>query len=140
MTRLNLGFGLLVLVVAILIVAPTAVFGYLWGLEAVLHYWAWVAYLIVLTLLGAGAVFTARAKPGHPQIVEGGSARRLRLGIAAFVLVAGILVFAPTIAFGNIFGYDAVLAYWASVFLLVAMTFGGLYLVFTAKQRAQAAR
>jgi len=136
MRRLNLGFALLLLVVAILIVAPTAVFWKLWGVEAVLHHWIWVAYLACLTVLGTVLVLTARVKPGQPDQVNRGPRRRLRLGFAAFGLVAAILVIAPTAAFGNIFGLDAVVAYWVSVALLVLMTFFGLFLIFTDKSRA----
>ncbi len=81
-------------------------------------------------------LLTARAQPGQPQVVEQKSMARLRVGQAAFVLLAGILIFAPTVAFGWIYGFNAVLAYWASVCLLVVMTFGGLFLIFTDKNRA----
>ena len=137
MRRLNFGFGLLALVAAILIVAPTVVFWLEFGPEAVAHYWAWVAYLVLLTAIGSVLLLTARAQPGQPQIVEQSSRGRLRLGQATFILVAGILVFAPTVAFGWIYGFNAVAAFWACVFLLVAMTFGGLYLIFTDKSRVR---
>jgi hypothetical protein len=137
MRRLNLGFTLLFLVAAILIVAPTVVFWWEFSFEAVLHYWAWVAYLVLLTTLGTVLLMTARARPGQPQIVDQSSRGRLFLGKAMFVLVAGILVFAPTVAFGWIFGINAVLAYWASVCLLVVMSFSGLYLIFTDKSRTR---
>jgi hypothetical protein len=136
MRRLNIGLTLLLLVVAILVVAPTVVFWCLWGPEAVLHHWAWVLYLGLLSLVGTILVLTARVKPGEPETVNRGPRRRLRLGLAAYGLVAGILVFAPTVAFGWIFGWDAVLAYWASVCLLVVLAFTGLFLIFTDKGRA----
>ncbi len=137
MRRLNLGLALLLLVVAILVIAPTVVFWYLWGPEAVMHHWAWVTYLFFLTLLGTVLVLTARIKPGQPERVNRGPKRRLRLGFAAFGLVAAILIIAPTAAFGKIFGLDAVVAYWGSVILLVLMTFAGLFLIFTDKGRVR---
>jgi len=137
MRRLNIGFALLLLVVAILVIAPTVVFWYLWGPEAVIHHWAWVTYLFVLTALGTGLVLTARIKPGQPDSVNRGPQRRLRLGLAAYGLVAAILIIAPTAAFGNIFGLDAVVAFWGSVGLLLAMTFFGLFLIFTDKERVR---
>jgi hypothetical protein len=137
MRRLIIGFTLLLLVVAILVVLPTVVFGYLWGTEAVIHHWAWVIYLAFLTTLGAILVLTARIQPGQPESVNRGPKRRLRLGFAAFGLVAAILIIAPTAAFGNIFGWDAVLAFWGSVGLLVVMTFTGLVLIFTGKRGAR---
>ncbi len=136
MHRLKFGFALLALVVVILIAAPTVVFWLEFGPEAVAHYWVWVAYLVLLTTLGAIFLLTARVRPGQPQVVDHGSRGRLFLGKAAFVLVAGILIFAPTIAFGAMYGFDAVIAYWASVCLLVVMTFGGLFLIFTDKNRS----
>ena len=59
------------------------------------------------------------------------------MGKAFFVLIAGILIFAPTIAFGWMYGFDAVVAFWGSVCLLVVMTFGGLFLIFTDKSRVR---
>ena len=135
MRQLGIGLTLLLLVVAILVVLPTVVFWNLWGPEAVIHHWAWVAYLAFLTTLGTVLVLTARIRPGQPESVNRGPKRRLRLGFAAFGLVAAILIIAPTAAFGNIFGLNAVLAFWASVALLVVMTFTGLILIFTAKNR-----
>jgi hypothetical protein len=44
----------------------------------------------------------------------------------------------PTVVFGQIYGVQAVLAYWGSVFLLVAMTLYGIFLIFTAKGRTPA--
>jgi len=128
---------LLLLVVAILVVAPTVVFWILWGPEAVVHHWAWVTYIVALTLLGTFLILTARVKPGEPEKVNRGPHRRLQLGFAVYGLVAGILVFAPTVAFGWIFGWDAVLAYWASVCLLVVLAFTGLFLIFTDKGRTR---
>jgi hypothetical protein len=80
---------------------------------------------------------TARIKPGQPESVNRGPQRRLRLGVAAYGLVAAILIIAPTAAFGNIFGLDAVVAFWGSVGLLLLMTFFGLFLIFTDKGRAR---
>jgi len=137
MRRLSIGLTLLLLVVAILVVMPTVVFWYLWGPEAVIHHWAWVIYLAFLTTLGTGLVLTARIRPGQPESVNRGPQRRLRLGFAAFGLVAAILVIAPNAAFGKIFGWDAVLAFWGSVALLVIMTFTGLFLIFTDKSPRQ---
>ena len=129
--------ALLLLVVAILVIAPTVVFWYLWGPEAVIHHWAWVTYLSVLSTLGTVLVLTARIKPGQPESVNRGPQRRMRLGFAAYGLVAAILIIAPTAAFGNIFGLDAVVAFWGSVILLLAMTFIGLFLIFTDKGRVR---
>ena len=103
----------------------------------VLHHWAWVIYIAGLTLLGTFLVLTARIRPGQPDSANRGPRRRLRLGFAAFALVAGILIFAPTVAFGWIFGWDAVLAYWASVCALVVLTIIGFVLVFTDKGRVR---
>jgi hypothetical protein len=133
MRQLGIGLTLLLLVVAILVVLPTVVFWNLWGPTAVIHHWAWVIYLAFLTALGLGLVLTARIQPGQPESVNRGPKRRLRLGFAAFGLVAAILIIAPNVAFGEIFGLNAVLAFWASVALLVVMTFSGLVLIFTAK-------
>jgi hypothetical protein len=133
MRQIGIGLTLLLLVVAILVVLPTVVFWKLWGAEAVIHHWAWVIYLAFLTALGTGLILTARIQPGQPESVNRGPQRRLRLGFAAFGLVVAILVIAPTAAFGNIFGLNAVLAFWASVALLVVMTFAGLIMIFTAK-------
>ncbi len=135
MRRLNAGLALLLLVAAILIVAPTVVFWMEFGPEAVLHHWAWVAYIVMLCGLGTVLVFTARVRPGSPDESNKGPRRRLRLGLAAYGLAAGILIFAPTVAFGWIFGFDAVLAFWASVCVLAVMTFSGLFLIFTDKSR-----
>jgi hypothetical protein len=137
MRRLNIGLALLLLVVAILVIAPTVVFWYLWGPEAVIHHWAWVTYLFFLSTLGTVLVLTARIKPGQPESVNRGPKRRLRLGLAAYGLVAAILIIAPTAAFGNIFGLDAVVAYWVSVGFLLFMTFFGLFLIFTDKGRVR---
>ena len=60
MRRLIIGFTLLLLVVAILVVLPTVVFGYLWGTEAVIHHWAWVIYLAALILLLLTALWMTR--------------------------------------------------------------------------------
>jgi hypothetical protein len=137
MRQLGIGLTLLLLVVAILIVLPTVVFWSLWGPTAVIHHWAWVIYLTCLSILGTGLILTARVQPGQPESVNRGPKRRLRLGFAAFGLVVAILIIAPTAAFGNIFGWNAVLAFWASVAVLVAMTFTGLVLIFTAKSHAR---
>jgi hypothetical protein len=123
--------------VAILVIAPTVVFWYLWGPEAVIHHWAWVTYLVLLSTLGTVLVLTARIKPGQPESVNRGPKRRLRLGLAAYGLVAAILIIAPTAAFGNIFGPVAVVAYWVSVGFLLFMTFFGLFLIFTDKGRVR---
>lgn len=137
MRRLSLGVTLLLLVAAILIIAPTVVFWQQFGAEAVLHHWIWVAYISLLCVIGTILVLTARVKPGAPPRTNAGPRRRLRLGFAAFGLAAGILVFAPTVAFGWIYGFDAVLAFWGSVCLLAVMTFSGLFLIFTDKGRLQ---
>jgi hypothetical protein len=138
MSRLRLGFSLLLLVGAILVFAPTIVFWRLFGFTAVVHHWVWVAYLVTLTALGIVFVFMARAQPDHPYVASQGTQRRLRLGMAAFGLVLAILVVMPTVVFGQIYGVQAVLAYWGSVFLLVAMTLYGIFLIFTAKGRTPA--
>jgi hypothetical protein len=134
MFRLRLGFSLLLLVAAILVIAPTAVFWRMFGFEAVIHHWVWVAYLFALTVLGVWLVFVARARPDRPFTATNGIRRRVHLGLAAFALVFAILIFMPTVVFGNMFGFNAVLAYWASVWLLVLMTGSGLFLIFTAKR------
>ncbi len=135
MFRLKLGLSLLSLVAAILIIAPTAVFWEEFGPEAVAHYWLWVAYLVLLTIVGSMFLFTAKARPGRPHEVDDHSRGRLLAGQGSFVLLGGILIFAPTVAFGWIYGWDAVLAFWASVCLLVVLTFSGLFLIFTDKGR-----
>lgn len=137
MRRLQAGLTLLVLVAAILVVAPTVVFWQQFGVEAVIQHWIWVAFLALLCGLGTVLVLTARVQPGAPNPKNDGPRRRMRLGFACYGLAAGILIFAPTIAFGWIFGADAVLAFWGSVILLVVMTFSGLFLIFTDKKRLQ---
>jgi hypothetical protein len=134
MTRLRLGFALLMLVVAILLIAPTAVFWRIFGFEAVIHHWVWVGYLSALTAIGIGLVFVARAKPDRPFNATNGVRRRLQLGLAAFGLMLALQVILPTVVLGNLFGVNAILAYWGSVFLLCLMTFSGLVLIFTAKR------
>jgi hypothetical protein len=134
MRRLNLGITLLSLVAAVLVIAPTAVFGYLWGPGAVMFHWIWVALLVGLMFLGIMLVFSGRPSAGRPNPAAPESRLRLRLGLGAFGLVAAILVFAPIFAFGSIFGFLAVLAHFAAVIVLGAMTFGGLYLIFTDKR------
>ncbi len=135
MTRLNIGVSMLLTVAAVMLFAPTIVFWNLYGFEAVLHYWAWVAYLLVLTAVGTVLVFSSRRPVERPVPVAGQTLDRLRLGLAVYGLVAAILVIAPIVAFGKIYGFDAVIAYWGSVILLVVMTFSGLFLIFTDKGR-----
>lgn len=135
MRRLNLGLSLLFLVAAILIVAPTVVFWVLWGFKAVAAHWAWVAFLVGLMFLGVLLVFGRSPQSGRPELRVSEQRLRFRLGMMSFGLVAAILVIAPTVVFGYIFGATAVLAHWAAVMLLAAMTLSGLYLIFTDKSR-----
>jgi hypothetical protein len=137
MRRLNLGLTLLLLVAMILIVAPTVVFWVLWGFKAVAAHWAWVAFLIGLMFLGVLLVFGRAPQSGRPEVLSSSQGLRFRLGMLSFGLVAAILVFAPTVVFGYIFGMTAVLAHWAAVGVLAAMTLSGLYLIFTDKSRAR---
>ena len=134
MFRLRLGFALLVLVVAILLIAPTAVFWRMFGFEAAVHHWIWVAYFLALTGIGVWLVFVARAKPDRPYEATNGVRRRLQLGVAAFALMLVLQVVLPTLVLGQLFGLTAVVAYWGSVCLLWLMTFSGLFLIFTAKR------
>jgi hypothetical protein len=134
MLRLRLGLILLLLVVAILLIAPTVVFWRMFGFEAVVHHWAWVAYLTVLTGLGVWLLFFSRAQPDRPYDATNGVRRRLQLGLAAFGLMLAIQLILPTVVLGLLFGLNGVLAYWASIAVLALMTFSGLFLVFTAKR------
>ena len=134
MLRLRLGLTLLLLVVAILLIAPTVVFWRMFGFEAVMHHWAWVAYLTVLTGLGVWLLFVSRARPDRPYDATNGVRRRLQLGMAAFGLMLAIQLILPTVVLGLLFGLNGVLAYWASIAVLTLMTFSGLFLVFTAKR------
>jgi len=134
MLRLRLGLTLLLLVVAILLIAPTVVFWRMFGFEAVMHHWAWVAYLTVLTGLGIWLLFVSRARPDRPYDATNGVRRRLQLGMAAFGLMLAIQLILPTVVLGLLFGLNGVLAYWASIAVLALMTFSGLFLVFTAKR------
>ncbi|MGA2052610.1 MAG: hypothetical protein ABSH19_04790 [Opitutales bacterium] len=135
MFQLRLGFALLLLVVAILLIAPTVVFWNLFGFAAVIHHWAWVTYLSALTAIGVGLVFVARAKPDRPFAATNGVRRRLQLGLASFGLMIALQIFLPTVVLGQLFGLNGVLAYWASIAVLLLMTFSGLVLIFTAKRQ-----
>ncbi len=134
MFRLRLGLSLLLLVVAILLIAPTVVFWCIFGFEAVLSHWEWVAYLTLLTGLGVWLVFVSRARPDRPYDATNGVRRRLQLGVAAFGLMFAIQLILPTVVLWQVFGINAVLAYWASIVALAVMTLSGLFLVFTAKR------
>jgi hypothetical protein len=138
MTRLHLGFALILLVVAILLIAPTVVFWRLFGVGAVVHHWVWVGYLSTLTAIGVALVFFARAKPDRPYVATNGVRRRLQLGLASFGLMIALQVILPTLVLGQLFGVNGVVAYWASVCLLFVMTFSGLFLIFTAKRNLPA--
>jgi hypothetical protein len=134
MFRLRLGLTLLLLVVAILLIAPTVVFWRIFGFDAVVSHWEWVAYLTVLTGLGVWLLFFSRARPDRPYDATNGVRRRLQLGAAAFGLMLAIQLILPTVVLWLVFGLNAVLAYWASIVVLALMTFSGLFLVFTAKR------
>lgn len=59
--------------------------------------------------------------------------RRTHKGLTLIGIVIGFLVVVPTVAFWMREGFAAVLAYWASVTLLVLLTAYGIYLVVTDK-------
>jgi hypothetical protein len=60
---------------------------------------------------------------------------RLNLGLTLLAAVIAVLVFAPTIVFWQMFGFSAVVAHWAGVWMLVALTLLGVLLVFVRRPR-----
>jgi hypothetical protein len=80
-------------------------------------------------------VFGGPTRAGRPDPRGEESLLRFRLGLLSLGLVVAILVIAPTVVFGLIFGPAAVIAHWAAVVLLATMTLAGLYLIFTDKSR-----
>jgi len=109
----------------------------LFGFEAVVIHWAWVVLLAGTTFLGVMLVFGRPSASDHVEMNRKEKQRRLELGMFLFALVAGVLVFAPTVVFGMIFGPVAVMAHWAAVVVLAALSFTGMYLIFTAKRRTR---
>jgi len=137
--RTHKGLVLIGIVVAFLLAAPTVAFWLQEGLDAVIAFWISAGLLAVMAVYGIYLMVTDRDIPANDSAYRKGVTvkRRAHRGFFLICLVGLILIFAPTVVFWMRYGWEAVLAHWASLVVLAVMLTIGCYLILTDRIRAK---